>query len=196
MREIKKIDTFSANSLKVLDRSLKEFIKNNVNGLNFYKKETRAILGDKYHSLICSYLKGYDIKKMLSCLETSEFDAFNKFLKTIEDKKDNFIEKEYSFLIKENLQNIPYYLIGRFDAIYKDDEGYIIYDWKTLNLPKDAQDDLQTVTYMYALSKIFNSEKIKMRYVSIEGAKYKDVQFKDNKTYKKRIDDIVSKYLL
>ena len=196
MRKIKKVDTFSANSLKVLDRSLEEFIKNNVNNLNFYKKETRATLGDKYHSLICSYLKGYDIEKMLSCLEKSEFDAFNKFLKTIEDKKDNFIEKEYSFLVKEKIQNIPYYLVGRFDAIYKDNDDYIIYDWKTLNLPKNAQDDLQTITYMYVLSKIFKTEKIKMRYVSIEGAKYKDVQFKDANTYKKRIDDIVSKYLL
>ena len=65
------IDTFSANSLKILDRSLDEFIDKFVNHLSLYKKDDRATLGQKYHNLICQYLKGYDISKMKTELADS-----------------------------------------------------------------------------------------------------------------------------
>ena len=86
-----------------------------------------------------------------------------------------------------------YYLTGRFDAIYKD-ENYIIYDWKTLNIPKNAEEDLQTIVYLYCASKIFNTQNIKIRYVSVEKSDFKDIEFKDCEIYKKRIDEIVEKY--
>ena len=177
------IDTFSANSLKILDRSLDEFIDKFVNHLSLYKKDERAVLGQKYHSLICQYLKGYDISKMKK--ELTDSTSFDRFIKAI--KPDNFIKTEYPFLIKDEIKSRIYYLTGRFDAVYKD-EGYIIYDWKTLNLPNNAQDDLQTIVYLYCASEIFNTKNIKIRYVYIE--------FKDRAVYKKRIDEIVEKYYI
>lgn len=184
------IDTFSANSLKILDKSLDEFIKKYIYHLSIYKKDERASLGSKYHALICQYLKGYDISKMKTELDNPRI--FEEFLKTI--NSDNFIKTEYSFLIKDELNNKPYYLTGRYDAIYKDDNNYIIYDWKTLNIPKEVENDLQTIVYLYTASKIFNTKNLKMRYVSIEKNEYKDVIYKNNNIYKKRIDEIVRKY--
>lgn len=183
------IDTFSANSLKILDKSLDEFINKYVYHLTIFKKDERAILGQKYHNLICQYLRKYDISKMK--LELKNSKLFDNFIKTI--KPDNFIKTEYSFLVKEELKNKPYYLTGRYDAIYKDN-GFIIYDWKTLNIPNDVENDLQTIVYLYTASKIFNSENIKMRYISIEKGEYKDIEFRNHTIYKKRIDEIVERY--
>ena len=185
------IDTFSAHSLKILDRSLEEFENRFIYNLYLSKKDKRAILGQKYHNLICAYLKGYDISKMKQELENKE--VFEKFLNTIKDK-ENFIKTEYSFLIKNELKERFYYIVGRFDALYLKNDEYTIYDWKTLTVPKNAQDDLQSIVYLYALSKIFNTKKIKMRYISIETLKFEDVEYSDEKIYKNRIDKIVEKY--
>jgi len=124
-------------------------------------------------------------------LELNNTNFFDEFIKTI--KPDNFIKTEYPFLIKDELNSKPYYLTGRYDAVYKD-EGYIIYDWKTLNIPKNIQDDLQTIVYLYSASKIFNTQFVKIRYVAIEKLEYKDVEFKNIAYYKERIDKIISRY--
>ena len=153
MSKIKKIDTFSAHSLKVLDKSLDEFIDKFEYNLNIFKKDDRAVLGQKYHGLICAYLKNFDIKKMIKELDEEQKTIFETFLDKIAPYKDNFIKTEYPFLIKEELNKTPYYLTGRLDAIYKKGDRYTIYDWKTLNLPKSADDDLQSVVYLYSLSK-------------------------------------------
>ena len=190
----KQIDTFSSNSLKVLDKSLEEFMDRYIYNLFWTKKEKRAQLGQKFHSLICFYLKGFDIKKLEDVLDDNERQTWNNLKKILEDKKENFIQTEYSFLTKEALNNSFYCLTGRFDAIYKKEDEYIIYDWKTLNLPKNPKDDLQSIVYLYCFSRIQKSEKIKLRYLSIEKLNYIDVEFSDSKTYKKRIDEIVLKY--
>jgi len=189
-----KIDTFSAHSLKILDKSLDEFINKFEYNLNIFKKDERAIIGSKYHNLICAYIKNFDISKMLLELNENQKNIFNNFLNQIKNEKNNFIKTEFPFLIKDELNNIPYFLTGRMDAIYKKNDEYIIYDWKTLNLPKDAQNDLQSIVYLYSLSKIFNSEKIKMRYVSIEKGDFLDVNFLNEKLYKTKIDSIIEKY--
>ena len=183
------IDTFSSNSLKILDKNLDEFIDKYIYHLSLFKKDKRAQLGDNYHNLICQYLKGYDLSKMR--LELNNTKVFDEFLKTI--NPDKFIKTEYPFLIKDELNKNPYYLVGRYDAIYQDN-GCIIYDWKTLNIPQDAEFDLQTIVYLYTAYKIFNTQNIKMRYVSIEKAEYKDIEFKSPLEYKKRIDEIIEKY--
>ena len=184
------IDTFSANSLKILDKSLDDFINKYVYHLSIYKKDKRALLGSQYHALICQYLKGYDINKMK--LELNNPDIFDNFIKTI--KKDNFIKTEYSFLTKDELKNKPYYLTGRYDAVYKENDNYIIYDWKTLNIPKNPEDDLQTIVYLYTATKVFNTKNLKMRYISVEKGEYKDIEYSNNEIYKKRIDGIIGKY--
>ncbi len=184
------IDTFSSNSLKVLDKNLEDFINKYVYHLSVYKKDERAVLGSCYHALMCQYLKGYDISKMK--LRLKNVEIFDNFIKTI--KPNNFIKTEYSFLIKDSVENKSYYLTGRYDAIYKENNDYIIYDWKTLNIPKNAGCDLQTIVYLYTASKIFNTKSIKMRYVAIEKGEFQDIDFKDDKIYKNKIDNIIKKY--
>jgi len=68
------------------------------------------------------------------------------------------------------------------------------YHWLVVNIPKNIQDDLQTIVYLYSASKIFNTQFVKIRYVAIEKLEYKDVEFKNIAYYKERIDKIISRY--
>lgn len=192
---MKKINTFSANSLKVLDRNIDEFIDKYIYNLSLYKKDPRSDLGQKFHSLICSYIKGINTDKIALDLNEKERIIWNNLKSVLSNQRENFIKTEYSFLIKEQLNDKFYYLTGRFDAVYKDGAGYIIYDWKTLNFPKEPENDLQTIVYLYALSKIYNTKNITMRYLSIERLDFIDIKFKNENDYKKRIDEIVKKML-
>ena len=119
--------------------------------------------------------------------------VWKKLEDVLKDKKNNFIKTEYPFLIKEELNSKSYYLTGRFDAIYQENDKIIIYDWKTLNLPKNPTEDLQSVVYLYCASKIFNTKNISMKYLSIERLDFIEVLFQNENEYKQRIDKIVSK---
>ena len=190
---MQKIDTFSANSLKILDKSVDEFKNKYIHNLTLFKKDDRAILGQKFHSLICFYINGFDVSKMILELDNQEIIIWKNLENIIKENKQNFIHTEYPFLIKEELKGKNYFLTGRYDAIYKDNDGIVIYDWKTLNLPKNPIEDLQSVVYLYCGNLIFNTNKIKMRYLSIERLNFVDVEFENSEKYKNRIDEIISK---
>lgn len=193
---MKKIDTFSANSLKLLDKNVEEFENKYIYNLGIYKKDKRAILGQKFHSLICFYINNFDISKLILDLNFDEREIWNKLQGHLKEIKNKFIKTEYPFLIKESLNNKAYYLTGRFDAIYKENDEYIIYDWKTLNIPKNPGDDLQSIVYLFCANKIFNSLKIKIRYLSIEKLDFCDVEFKNSNFYKEKLDKIILKHWL
>lgn len=188
-----KIDTFSANSLKILDKSLDEFKNKFIYNLSLFKKDPRAILGQKFHSLICYYINNFDVSNLVLELNEIEQSIWKNLKIILKDKKNNFIHTEYPFLIKDILDDWNFYLVGRYDAIYKENDEYIIYDWKTLNLPKDPSSDLQSVVYLYCANKIFKTEKIKMRYLSIEKLNFIDVEFENCEKYKNRISSIILK---
>ena len=188
-----KIDTFSAHSLKILEKNVDEFKNKFIHNLSLFKKEKRATLGQKFHALICYFINGFDISKLIEDLDKQEQKIWKNLENILKDKKENFIHTEYPFLIKEDLKGWNYYLTGRYDAIYKENDQYVIYDWKTLNLPKNPSEDLQSVVYLYCASKIFNTEKIKMRYLSIEKLNFIDVEFETVQKYKNRIDSIILK---
>ena len=190
---MQKIDTFSANSLKILDKSLEEFKNKYVYNLSLFKKDKRATLGQKFHSLICYFINGFDVSKLELELSEKEKTIWQNLKNIIKDDKKNFVHTEYPFLIKDKLETKNYYLTGRYDAIYQDDDGIVIYDWKTLNLPKDPMNDLQSIVYLYCGSIIFKTKKIKMRYLSIERLNFIDVEFESLEKYKNRIDEIILK---
>lgn len=188
-----KIDTFSANSLKLLEKNPEDFINKYIYNLSLFKKDKRAELGQKFHSLLSYYIKGFNIEKLLLDLDEKEINYWKNLEKVIEKLKNNFIKTEYPFLIKEESEDEFYYLTGRFDAIYLENDIYTIYDWKTLNIPLNPESDLQTIVYLYCAAKIFNTEKIKMRYLTIEKLEFFEVHFEDEKLYKDRIDNIIKK---
>ncbi len=190
---MKKFDTFSAHSLKILEKNLDEFKDKFIYNLSLYKKDNRAVLGQKFHALICYYINNFNVDKMINSLDEKEKIVWQNLEKILKDERKYFIFTEYPFLIKEDLDGWNYYLTGRFDAIYKKDVFYIIYDWKTLNLPKNPSYDLQSVVYLYCASKIFNTKNIKMRYLSLEKLDIVEIDYLNDEKYKERIEKIIQK---
>lgn len=188
------MNTFSVNSLKTLDISADEFVKKHILRLEFLNKPESAKRGERLHAMISYYIKGFDTKKIEASLNADEKALFDQ-IKALDffKEKGKFIKSEEAFLVKCQSGGRDFYLTGRFDAIYKDKDNYIIYDWKSKNLPKDPESDLQSVVYLYCASKKFNTTNVALKYFSLKNKKTAVVEFDNENTYYKRILNIVEK---
>lgn len=188
------MNTFSVNSLKLLEKNEQEFIDKYILHLDFLNKNEPAKMGERLHGFICYYLRGFNMDKIYNSLEQKEKEMLQNVLKLdIFNQKEKFIKTEESFLVKVRGDKFNFYLTGRFDAIYKDNDGYIIFDWKSKNIPQNPQEELQSVVYLYCASEIFNTQNIKIQYLSLEKQTSTTVEFKDKNEYLKRICSIADK---
>ena len=184
------IENYSASSLKLLLKDKEEYEKRYKLSLFFRHTNEYEKTGNMFHKLIYYYLNGFDIEKIINNLNGKDKEIWQKFIES-GILKENYIAVEQSFSIKEKEVN-EFFLNGRFDAILKEGDTYIIYDWKSENIPKDPENDIQTIVYMYSASKLFNTENIKIRYVSIKKLETCEVSYDNGMNYKKMISDIVA----
>lgn len=188
------MNTFSVNSLKLLDKSTEEFINKYILHLDFISYNQNAKSGERLHAMISYYLKGFDITKLANSLNKDEKEILEKSLSLdIFKEKEKFIKSEETFLIKCCKDDLIFYLSGRFDAIFKDEEKYTIYDWKLKNIPQNPKDDLQSIVYLYCASKIFNTKNIAIKYISLETQQIAEIDFIDEKAYLDKIFNIIEK---
>lgn len=188
------MNTFSVNSLKLLEKNEQEFIDKYILHLDFLNKNEPAKMGERLHGFICYYLRGFNMDKIYNSLEQKEKEILQNVLKLdIFSQKEKFIKTEEGFLVKVKGDKFNFYLTGRFDAIYKDNDGYIIFDWKSKNIPQNPQEELQSVVYLYCASEIFNTQNIKIQYLSLEKQTSTTVELKDKNQYLKRICSIADK---
>lgn len=188
------MNTFSVNSLKLLEKNEQEFIDKYILHLDFLNKNEPAKMGERLHGFICYYLRGFNMDKIYNSLEQKEKEILQNVLKLdIFSQKEKFIKTEEGFLVKVKGDKFNFYLTGRFDAIYKDNDGYIIFDWKSKNIPQNPQEELQSVVYLYCASEIFNTQNIKIQYLSLEKQTSTTVELKDKNEYLKRICSIADK---
>ncbi len=188
------MNTFSVNSLKLLDKNIEDFINKYILHLEFLSSNQSSKRGERLHAMISYYLKNFDITKILNSLNQDEKEILEKTLTLdIFKEKEKFIKSEETFLIKCCKDDLIFYLSGRFDAIFKDGEKFIIYDWKSKNIPQNPQDDLQSIVYLYCASKIFNTINIAIKYISLENQQITQTNFEDENAYLERIFNIVKK---
>ncbi len=188
------MNTFSVNSLKLLDKNIEDFINKYILHLEFLSSNQSSKRGERLHAMISYYLKNFDITKILNSLNQDEKEILEKTLTLdIFKEKEKFIKSEETFLIKCCKDDLIFYLSGRFDAIFKDGEKFIIYDWKSKNIPQNPQDDLQSIVYLYCASKIFNTKNIAIKYISLENQQITQTNFEDENAYLERIFNIVKK---
>ena len=188
------MNTFSVNSLKLLEKNEQEFINKYILHLDFLNKNEPAKMGERLHGFIYYYLRGFNMDKIYNSLEQKEKEILQNVLKLdIFSQKEKFIKTEEGFLVKVKGDKFNFYLTGRFDAIYKDNDGYIIFDWKSKNIPQNPQEELQSVVYLYCASEIFNTQNIKIQYLSLEKQTNATVDFRDKNEYLKRICSIADK---
>ena len=188
------MNTFSVNSLKLLDNNIEDFINKYILHLEFLSSNQSSKRGERLHAMISYYLKNFDITKILNSLNQDEKEILEKTLTLdIFKEKEKFIKSEETFLIKCCKDDLIFYLSGRFDAIFKDGEKFIIYDWKSKNIPQNPRDDLQSIVYLYCASKIFNTKNIAIKYISLENQQITQTNFEDENAYLERIFNIVKK---
>ncbi len=196
MFKITKTDTFSANSLKLLDKSAEEFKLKYEENLYLLQDDSKAKTGQNLHSFLCFYLKNFDTSKIENAMNENDREFINKIknldaIKTLKSTEEKSIEQP--FLIKCTPEDAhQFYLTGRFDAISKYNK-INIYDWKTQNLPKDPENDIQTIVYLYAASKLYNTENVSLEYISLTKNESIKINYTPEFDYFKRIFEIIQK---
>ena len=108
-------------------------------------------LGKSIHALIDYHLRGFKTEHLLQNADNKIIDLWNS-IKNHPILNKKVIKTEWGF--NTNLENTPYWLIGRIDAIFFDEETgkYIIADWKTgVVAPKKIDTYFQHKIYLYAL---------------------------------------------
>jgi len=190
-------DTFSANSLKILDKSMEEFRLKYIDNLYFTPDNKQAKKGQNLHSFLCYYLKNFDTSKFETAMAEKDLEFIENIKEFDEIKLLKNADKksiEQPFLIKCTPEKSPcFYLTGRFDAVLSKDNEIKIYDWKTLNLPKNPENDIQTIVYLFAASKLYKTTKVTIKYISLTKNESIEISYTPEFDYFKRIFEIVKK---
>lgn len=207
-----KINTFSANSLKLLDKDPAAFKLKYEENLFFTPDSSSAKKGQNLHSFLRYYIEGFDVSK----IENSLSEEDRAFIQKIKSYKAPLLLKnadkkhiEQPFLIKCRPENTlkpskdkvlnetkqePFYLTGRFDAVLETEKGVRIFDWKTINLPKNPECDIQTVVYLYSAQKLYKTEDLSLTYVSLSKDESVSIPYDKDYDYFSAILNIVKKY--
>lgn len=132
--------------------------------------------GNKIHALANYYLNGADISKMEKIL-TSEEKLTWENLKSNKYFKLKVLNTEYNLSCKIG----KYWIGGRLDAFVSDDKGnYVILDYKTGNIPQNAQEDFQTIVYLLSADKYLKSKdgynSLKFVYLGLKNDVEKEIE--------------------
>ena len=156
------MQTFSPNMLKTFEECPKKYYFRYIEKISVPQKASHFEKGKKIHALAHYYLRGDDISKLENALTKEELQTW-ELLKNNEYLKKTYVNSEYnlSCLVKD------FWIGGRLDAVMKDfichseqridlrvSESlcYYILDYKTGAIPKNPQDDFQTMVYLLALN--------------------------------------------
>ncbi len=220
------MDTYSANSLKLLNKDPEAFRLKYKEGLFLNPDNSSAKAGQNLHSFLCFYLKGFDISKIENSFSKKDrefLDNIKEFdvVKALKNAAKKDIEQPFLIKCVPNLSDLKkndgkntFYLTGRFDAVLcynkrvcgylnggavcgaADDTmdfGVEIYDWKTVNLPKNPKEDVQTLVYLYAASRLYGTENVSIIYVSLSKNESTTICFDRACDYLEKIFEIVQK---
>ena len=153
------INNFSPNMLKTFDECEQKFFLKYVKKMTLPQPSSIFKKGKVVHALANYYLQGENIQKMETTLTSEENKAWEK-LKSNKYFNLNVINTEYNLSCKVG----KFWIGGRLDAFMNDSENYLILDYKTGNIPKNAEQDFQTVTYLLCADKFLKSKNKKSGY--------------------------------
>lgn len=208
-----KINTFSANSLKLLDKDLLEFKLKYEDSLFLTPDSISTKKGQNLHNFIRYYISDFDVSKIENSLSKPDREFIQKIrsyksLSCLKNASKKHLEQP--FLVKcspfnpqnsapnkdfNKTKNNHFYLTGRFDAVLEEENEVQIYDWKTINLPKNPESDIQTVVYLYCASKLYKTKDLSITYVSLSKDESIKIPYNEDYDYFSAILNIVNKYL-
>lgn len=201
------IKNFSPNMLKTFDECSQKFFFRYVQKLSVPQRAAIFEKGKKIHALANYYLKGEDIEKMEKSLNVDELAAWDA-LKSSKYFDLNVVNTEYNLSSKIG----QYWVGGRLDALMKergkrkeerdadnptlqtfDPLNYFILDYKTGNIPKNAEQDFQTIVYLLCADKFLKKKggynSLKFVYIGLKNDVEKEILLTDDlkKCYEEKI---------
>jgi len=161
-------------------------------------------LGKSVHALIDYHLRGLNTDHLLQNADEEISELWHK-IKNDSIMNKNIIQTEWSF--NTQIKNTPYWLIGRIDSIFFDEEKnkYIIADWKTGKfVPKKIHTNFQHKIYLYALYQSrkdlgidFKPEDLAFQYFKIlpDSIEITEINFSEEKLleYEENFINIINK---
>lgn len=185
------INNFSPNMLKTFEECQKKFFLKYVEKISLPQRSVIFEKGKKIHALANYYLKGENIEKMEKILTPDEKIAWES-LKSSKYFKLHLLDTEYNLSCKVN----KYWIGGRLDAFVSDENNYIILDYKTGSIPKDAKQDFQTIVYLLCADKLLKKKdgynSLKFVYLGLKDNIEKEILLTENlkDEYEERIGAI------
>jgi len=183
------INNFSPNMLKTYDECSQKFFFRYVQKLSVPQRAAIFEKGKKIHALANYYLKGEDIAKMENSLNVDESAAWEA-LKSSKYFDLNVVNTEYNLSSKIG----KYWVGGRLDAFMGNDKSdYFILDYKTGNIPKNAEQDFQTIVYLLCADKFLKKKggynSLEFVYIGLKNDEEKEISLTDDlkKQYEEKI---------
>lgn len=129
--------------------------------------------GEKIHALANYFLNNENISKMEKTLNAREKEYF-EYLKSSKYFDFDVIDTEYNLSCKID----KYWVGGRLDALVKtQDNSYYILDYKTGEIPENAETCFQTIVYLLAVDKFIKEYKsLKFVYLGLKNKTEKIIE--------------------
>lgn len=184
------MNNFSPNMLKTFDECQQKFFFKYVEKISLPQRSTIFEKGKKIHALANYYLNGENIEKMEKILTPDEKITWEA-LKSIKYFKLNVINTEYNLSCK--IDN--YWIGGRLDAFMSNNGAadkpaapekaeYFILDYKTGNIPANAEQDFQTIVYLLCADKFLQRKggynSLKFIYLGLKNDVEKEILLNEN----------------
>lgn len=188
------MNNYSPNMLKTFEQCQEKFFLKYVQKVSIPQRSEFFVKGKKIHALANYYLQGADISKMERALNQEERVVWEA-LKSSKYFKFNVINTEYTLSCKVG----KYWIGGRLDAFMSADKDYFILDYKTGNIPQNAQQDLQTVVYLLSTDKFLAKKggynSLKFIYLGLKNDVEKEILFTPElkKQYEEKIISLCEK---
>lgn len=182
---------FSPNMLKTFFDCEKKYELKYIKKINIPQPSSVFEKGKKIHALAHYYLRGDNIDKLIPTLTENEFLIWQKLLKN-EFFQKKYINSEYNLTSRIG----EYWIGGRLDAFMKSDNNYYILDYKTGSIPKEPENDFQTIIYLLCADKILKKgwgENFNLSFVYIDLKNDKNHIIKFNKEKEFFYENIIQK---
>lgn len=155
---------YSANMLKTYKTCPLKYKLKYVERFSLPQKFEVFEKGKKIHALAYYYLKGDDVSRFETALTPDESAVWAHL------KENEFFNMQtYRAEFDLNVKIDRFWVGGRLDAVVTDGAGnYYILDYKTGAVPKNPEEDLQTLVYLAALEAHLKGEFKSLKFVYID----------------------------
>lgn|SRR5574344_118801 len=167
---------FSPNMLKTFDDCPYKFFLKYIEKISMPQSAKPFEKGKNVHTIANYFLKGENIEKFENILTKDELISW-KSLKNNKYFNLQNLKTEYELSLKINAETV---IGGRIDAIFKDAENIYILDYKTGAIPKNPENDFQTIVYLLCVCEKFQTHNLKFIYIDLKNNQNIEIDFDEN----------------